>query len=89
MDEACFFWSVQRCFGRDTDFWVSDKFEESVVSFGPMRSILFCSASRLSRFISYSDSDWSQFRVKYARVILPLDDKNTRLHQTLHKATLG
>ena len=85
---AVFFWSVQRCFGRDTvfgyrkfgnsgEFWTDDI--DPDLLFRP----------RLSRFISYSDSDWSQFCVKYARAILPLDDKNTRLHQQLHKATLG
>ncbi len=84
---AVFFWSVQRCFGRDTVFGYRKFGDSGEFWTDEIDPVLFC--PRLSRFISYSDSDWSQFRVKYARAILPLDDKNTRLHQKLHKATLG
>ena len=39
---AVFFWSVQRCFGRDTVLGIASLVTPA--SFGPMRSIQFCSA---------------------------------------------
>ena len=81
---AVFFWSVQRCFGRDTvfgyrkfgnsgEFWTDD-----------IDPDLLC--PRLSRFIGFSEADWSGFRQRYSDAILPLDVNNLCFKQQLNEA---